>query len=193
LYENSTAGTAANIIAHEFSFRVGIVSFLFSGLIMFVISWALYILLRPVNRELALLALLFSMAECVIYCVLTIQQMITVRYLSNAAYLKVFEQDQLYAFANFSLGTYGSGEYVGFICLGLGTIVFAYLFLKSGYVPKAFAWLGILASVLLVLGPFSVILYPGMRTVFLPFGLVPLFLYWLGLGFWLLMKGVKLD
>jgi hypothetical protein len=187
------AKTAANIMANETSFRAGIAIFLFTSLGVIVLIWAFYILLRPVNRELALIALLFRLAECVILCIMPIQQLVTLKYLSNATYLKVFEPDQLYALANLSMSTYGSGVYVGFVCLGLGSIVFAYLFLKSGYVPKAFAWLGIFASVLLALGSFAVIVFPDIRWLVYPYGMVPMFLYEVGFGFWLWIKGVKID
>jgi hypothetical protein len=122
-----------------------------------------------------------------------IQQLVTLKYLSSAAYLKAFEPDQLYALANLSMSTYGSGVYVGFICLGLGSILFAYLFLKSGYVPQAFAWLGIFASALMILGSFVVIIFPDIRSLVYPYGMVPMFLYEVGFGFWLWIKGVKLP
>ena len=187
------AKTAANIMANETSFRVGVASMLFTTLGVMVLIWAFYILLKPVNRELALLALLFRIGEAVILCIVPIQQLVTLKYLANSDYLKAFEPDQLYALANISMSTYGSGVYVGFICLGLGSIVFAYLFLISGYVPKGFAWLGIFASILLTLGSFFVIIFPDIRTLVYPYGMMPMFFYEVGLGFWLWIKGAKLS
>jgi hypothetical protein len=75
----------------------------------------------------------------------------------------------------------------------LGSAVFAYLFLISGYVPKVFAWLGIIASALLTVGSFLVIIFPDTRSLVYPYGMVPMFLYEVGLGLWLWIKGVKLP
>ena len=185
--------TAANIIANETTFRVGIATMLLTSLGVIVLIWAFYILLKPVNRELALLAVLFRIGEAIILCMMPIQQLVTLKYLGNANHLKAFEPDQLNALANISMSTYGSGVYVGFICLGLGSIIFAYLFLKSGYVPSAFAWLGIFASVLLTLGSFFLIIFPAIRTIVYPYGMLPMFFYEIGLGFWLWIKGVRLP
>ncbi len=187
------AKTASNIIANETSFRLGIASMIFTSLGVIILIWAFYILLRPINRELALLAVFFRMSEAIILCVMPIQQLVTLKFLSNADYLKAFEPDQLYALANLSMSTYGSGVYVGFICLGLGSIIFSYLFLKSGYVPRPFGWLGIIASALLFLGSFFVITFPGIRNLVYPYGMIPMFMFEVGLGAWLLIKGVKLP
>lgn len=187
------AKTAANIMANETAFRVGIASMLFTSIAVIVLIWAFYVVLKPVNRELAGLALLLRMAETIVLTVVPIYQFTTLKYLSQAPYLKAFEPEQLYALANLSMSTYGSGVYVGFICLGMGSTIFAYLFLKSGYVPKAFAWLGIFASLLLTLGSFMIIIFPEVSAYVYPYGMVPMFLYEVGFGFWLWIKSVKVQ
>lgn len=187
------AQTANNIIANETSFRIGIAGMLFTSIGVIVLIWAFYTLLKPVNRELALLAVLCRMAETIILCIVPIHQLTTLKYLSNVNYLKAFEPDQLHALANISMGTYSSGVYVGFICLGLGSLVFAYLLLKSGYVPKVFAWLGIFASALMALGSFTIIIFPAISKLLYPYGMVPMFFYEVGLGLWLWIKGARLP
>ena len=44
---------------------------------------------------------------------------------------------------------YGIGLSIGFVFLGLGSAVFSYVWLKSRYIPKALALLGIFGSLLL--------------------------------------------
>jgi hypothetical protein len=86
--------------------------------------------------------------------------------------------------------TQGQGMMVGFILLGLGSAVFAYLLLQSRYVPKALAALGIFSSLLLALGTLAIIVFPGLGVIGMSY-MMPMGLYEIGLGFWLLIKGIK--
>src|ERR1035437_6964842 len=48
------------IVTNEGSFRLGLVIALITGLLFLVTAWGLYVLLRPVNKDLALLFLLLN-------------------------------------------------------------------------------------------------------------------------------------
>lgn len=191
IVRGDVAATAQNIIEGESLFRIGVASMVFTSVAVLVLIWAFYVLLEPVNRSLALLGVFFRLIESALTFVAPVIQLVALKYLGQAEYLKAFEPDQLYALMNISMSTYGTMLYTGFICLGLGSTVFAWLFLKSGYVPKAFAYLGIVASVLLSVGSFIVILRPELNSFFYPYGMVPMFFYEVGLGFWLWIKGAK--
>jgi len=86
--------------------------------------------------------------------------------------------------------TQGQGMIIGFILLGFGSAVFAYLLLRSRYVPKAFAVLGVFSSLLLALGSLAIIVFPGLGVIGMSY-MMPMGLYEVGLGFWLLIKGIK--
>lgn len=180
--------TANNIIAHERLFRVSIASNLLTYLIDIVLIWALYLLLKPINKKLALLAVFLRLLETASLAVGVIDELVTVRLLTHPDYLKALEPNQLYAFARVTMSTYGAGYSVGFTCLGLGSTVFSYLLLKSNYVPKALAGLGIFSSLLIGVGTFAVIIFPELRKLF-PYGYGPIGIYEVTLGFWLLIKG----
>jgi hypothetical protein len=64
--------TAQNIIGSERLFRLSIAGDLFTYTGVIVLAWAFYVLVRPVNKNLALLALLFRLAETAILCVVTV-------------------------------------------------------------------------------------------------------------------------
>jgi hypothetical protein len=57
-------------------------------------------------------------------------------------------------------------------------------------VPKAFAVLGVFASLLLALGSLAIIAFPGLGLIGIIY-MMPMGLYEVGLGFWLLIKGIK--
>jgi len=60
------AATATNILANESLFRTGIVLVLIIYVSVVVASWALYVILRTVHKNLALLALLLRSAEAIV-------------------------------------------------------------------------------------------------------------------------------
>ena len=181
--------TAENIVASEQLFRLSIASDLITYILVMVLTWAFYVLLRPVNRHLALLGAFFRLSELAVLCIATVNSMVVLRLLSGAAYLKTFEPDQLHSLVMLAYHTQGHGMMVGFILLGLGSAVFAYLLLRSRYVPKAFAVLGIFSSLLLALGTLAIIVFPGLGVIGMSY-MMPMGLYEVGLGFWLLIKGL---
>jgi hypothetical protein len=87
----------------------------------------------------------------------------------------------------------GLGFDVGFVFLGLGSTVFAYLLFKSRYVPRALAGWGIFSSLALALavGSLAVILSPWFSANASMTYMVPMFFYEVPLGLWFLVKGVK--
>jgi hypothetical protein len=182
--------TVENIVASEQLFRLSIAGDLITYILVMVLTWALYVLLRPVNRHLALLGAFFRLSELAVLCVATVNSLVVLRLLSGAAYLKTFDPNQLHSLVMLAYHTQGLGISVGFILLGLGSAVFAYLLLRSRYVPKGLAALGVFSSLLLAFGSLAIIVFPGLGVIGMSY-MMPMGLYEVGLGFWLLIKGIR--
>jgi hypothetical protein len=183
--------TALNIIGSERLFRLSIAGDLVTYTGVLVLIWAFYVLVRPVNKNLALLAVLFRLAETAVLCVATVNSLVVLRLLSGAADLKTFEAGQLHSLANLALSAQGFGMMVGFVLLGLGSTVFAYLLLKSRYVPKAIAVWGIFSSLVLAIVTWFIMIFPNLGKVIGLAYMGPMGLYEVGLGLWLLIKGIR--
>ena len=184
------AQTAANILASERLFRLSIVTDLIVYASVIVLFWGIYVILKPVSRDLALLGVLLRLAENAVLAMTTLMAFIALRLLSNAEYLRAIPLEQLQAHARVFLAAYGSGLYVGFVFLGLGSAVFSYVWLRSGYIPRALAWLGIVGSLLLTIGTLTIFVFPAVGVIGLAH-MLPLGLYEVGLGFWLMFKGLR--
>src|SRR5678809_1746126 len=65
IVSGDVAKTASNIMANERLYRIGIANNIITFAIDVVLIWALYVLLRPINRNLALLAVFFRL--CLLY------------------------------------------------------------------------------------------------------------------------------
>jgi hypothetical protein len=183
--------TAANIRASETLFRLGLAGDLLIYTSLIVLIWGLYVILKPINRDGALLGAFFRIAEQAILATTTLTAFIALRLLGGAAYLQGADPTQLQVLARVFLSIYGLGLSVGFVFLGLGSAAFSYVWLKSGYIPRALAWLGIVASLLLTLMSLVTIVFPRVYEVLGMSYMLPMGLYEVGLGLWLLIKGLK--
>jgi hypothetical protein len=183
--------TAQNIMADERLFRLSVAGDLLTYISVIVLIWAFYILVRPIDRSLALLALFFRLVENAILCISTACSMVVLSLLSGADYLKTFDARQLHTLASLLLAAQGLAMSVAFVLLGIGSAVFAYLLLKSGYVPKAIAAWGIFASLLLAVGTLFIIVFPAIGGVAGMAYMAPMGLYEVGLGLWLVVKGIR--
>jgi len=184
----NAAETARNIMASELLFRAGIASDVITFVTDIALITALYVVLRPVNRNLALLAAFWRLMETAVLVVVTLNGFDVLRVLSGADYLGVFEADRLHALARLSLGAYFAGYSVGFVFLGLGSAVFSYLWLKSSYIPRALAVLGVFSSLLLAACNFAFILLPSLAKTVGPIYMAPMGVFEVTMGLWLLLK-----
>jgi hypothetical protein len=189
---NDAAGTARNIMAHERLFRLGTASNLSVFALDVVLITALYVVLSPVNRGLALLAAFWRLIETTILVVAALNDFDVLRILSGADYLRPFEADRLQALARLAIGEHGAGYGVGLVFAGLGSTVFCYLWLKSSFIPKALAAWGVFSSLLLAACAFAFIIFPDLRNIVtIAYYGGPIFIFELTMGFWLLLKGIR--
>lgn len=192
LLNGDAAQVAQNIVDAERLFRLGIVSDLVMYAGGLVLIWALYVLLRPVNRDLALLAAVFRLVETAVSVAAVLGSLIAVQLLVGAEYLSAFEASELYALSRLARTVFGFGQDVGFIFLGLGSAVFAYLLLKARYVPRILAGWGVFASLLLVIYNLAIVVFPEAVDTLMYVAIAPMGLYEIPIGFWLLLKGADI-
>jgi hypothetical protein len=111
---------------------------------------------------------------------------------NGADYLRGFEADHLQALARLAISAHNSGYNVGLVLAGLGSSVFCYLWLRSGYIPRMLAGFGVFASVVLAAFTFAYVIFPEYaRIVGVAFYGGPIFLFELTMGFWLLFKRLR--
>src|SRR5204863_7323544 len=99
----NAADTARNILAHQTQFRVAVTCFIAYGIGSVVLLSALYVILAPVNRGLALTGALFRLVFAILWLIAPLNSLAALRLLGDATYLKVFEPDRLQALARVQL------------------------------------------------------------------------------------------
>jgi hypothetical protein len=128
IVRNNAAETARNILAHERLFRIGIAGDLIYCAGVVVLLTALYVILKPVNRGLALLAACWRLVWVLMWLVMTLNLFDALRLLRGADYLRAFEAERLQALARFYLGTSFDYYYVGLLFGALASTVCGYLY-----------------------------------------------------------------
>jgi hypothetical protein len=184
------ATTARNIMASEWQFRVGIVGDLVSAVFFLLAAWALYVLLKSVNKDLALLFLLLNLGGVAVYSINLLNQFAAVLLLGGADTLKVFQADQLQSLAMFFLNLHKNGYWIAQIFFGAWLFPLGYLVYKSGFLPKILGIVMMIHCVGWLMTTLQFFLFPGFTAityVTYPLGFISEF----GLTLWLLIMGAK--
>lgn len=183
---------ARNIVAHERLFRLGIASNLIVFSVDVALIAALFVVLEPVGRGLALYATFFRLVETAVLFAVTFTDFTTLRLLSGAEYLRVIDPERLAALARVAISVHGDIYGVGLLLSGIGYPIFNYLWLKSGYIPKPLAVFGLFATLWLGAWMFALIVFPELRrpVTILIYG-PPIFVFELTIGIWLLARELR--
>ncbi len=189
---NNAVDTARNIMTHETLFRINIAGNLIYVANIVVLLSALYVILKPVNRNLALAAAFCRLVYALMWVVTALNMLGALRFLGDAAYLTVFKVDQLQTLARLHLAAGHDAYYVGLPFWGLASTVCSYLWFKSRYIPRALAVYGIISSAWCVICAFAFIVFPRFdATVNAYWFDVPMVIFEMALGLWLLFKGLN--
>ncbi|MBC8400705.1 MAG: DUF4386 domain-containing protein [Candidatus Marinimicrobia bacterium] len=187
------ATTANNIIANKILFSAANVSWLISEMFLLLLGLALYVLLKPVNKIIASLIVLFITVGVSIECLNTLNLFAALKLLSGADYLTVFGADQLNAQVMYHLDLWESGYRIAVILsFGPWLIPTGYLMYTSGYFPKLLGILGMLAGIGFLIESFQYFLLPD-NEVISSVGNVAAIIGEFAICGWLLIKGVNVE
>lgn len=192
LIVDTSAETARNILAHERLFRIGIAGDLIYCAGVVVLLTALYVILRPVNRGLALLAAFWRLVFVLMWLVMALHLFDALRLISGADYLRAIGPEQLQALARLDLGTRFDYYYVGLLFGSLASTACGCLWYKSRYIPRALAAFGVISSAFCVACTLVFYIFPGFdKIVNLWWFDTPMGLFDIALSFWLIFKGLR--
>jgi Domain of unknown function (DUF4386) len=184
--------TARNIVAHQTQLRLALTCFLTYGVSVVVLLAALYVILRPVDRLLALVGAFFRLVFALLWLLTTLNLLGALRLLGNAPYLQAFEADHLQVLARLQIAASFDDYYVGLPFFALAATVCSYLWFKSGYIPRSLAVFGVIASAWCVICAFVFLIFPSFdKTVNAYWFDSPMAVFELILSVWLLSKGIR--
>jgi hypothetical protein len=184
------AATAHNLIASDTLFRLGFLGYLIESFTDVALAFLLYVLLRPVNANLAFLAVLFRLMATATFAFGELFYFAPSLILGGEGYLNTFSPDQLNTLALLSLNVYGAASFIFTMHYGVASILFGYLMVRSGYLPRVLGALWVLGGLGFVISNVVWVLAPADAS---PFLLAPQLLASLSLALWLLVRGVDVE
>ena len=185
------AATFRNIVEHKFLFRIGVASETLMYLLVILLSSSLFIILRTVDKNLAMLALLMRVAEAIIGAATVVLSGLVPLHLITID--RVFSSEQIHTLLRLFLDIRGSGLDIVLMFIGVGGSIFCYLFYKSNYVPKFLAGWGIFTYLSMLFLSFASLISPDISETFKMVFYIPGGLFELIFGFWLLFKGINVK
>ena len=172
--------------------KISVIDDLVSAVLFLLAAWALYVLLKPINKDLALLFLLLNAAGVALQCFSLLNLYAPMLIERSADIQRAFRPDQLDALDLLFFNLHKSGFTMAQIFYGIWLFPLGLLVYKSGFLPK---WLGVLLmadcfGVLITF--FQFFLLPSLDMISYPgyaIGLIAEF----SLSLWLIFKGVKIQ
>jgi hypothetical protein len=179
------AAKLASIAQHAADVRVAVVLSLLGCFSALVLAVTLYAITREVDADLAMLALTCRVAEGVISGI-SIPETLGLLWLATATGANAPDPGAVHALGAYLLR---ADMAVTATFFAVGSTLFSYLFLRGRIIPVPLAWLGVLASLLLVVGlPLQIA--DVLRGSITQLMYLPMLAFEVTLGLWLLVKGV---
>lgn len=186
---NATA-TAANILASRSLWHMTLaaeLAYLIGALVWLLI---LYVLLRPVSRNLALLMVFFNLTTIALEVANKFNLVAASSLLEGADHLKTFLPEQLHALAYQSLTMYSYGFAISLIFFGCVCLVLGHLIRRSSFLPGSLGALMQIAGVCYLTNSFALLAAPNVAEALFPYILIPPFVAESSLCLWLIAKGL---
>ena len=187
---NDAAATAGNILASEQRWRLSFAAMLVMLACDVAVAAIFYVLFRPVNRTLSLIACAFRLVLVAIVGVAILGRYAPLLILDDAAFA-AFETDQLQAIGLLSIRMFEKGFEVALVFFGFHCLAIGWLIYRSSFLPRFLGVLLLIAGLSYLISTFVNLVF---RMIVLPFDILPLsYGAELVLCLWLIVKGVNAE
>jgi len=190
IVSSSATVTAHNLQSFEALYRLGFAAYLIEAMCDVGLSLVFYVLLRRVDRYLALLSVFFALMGTATFAACELFYVAPTLILDGSGSLANFSTDQLNALALLSLRLFGYGGMMLTMFYGVASLLRGYLIFRSGYLPRFLGVLLGLGGLGFIARNFLLALAPGYAPEAILFLMFPAGLALIG---WLLVKGVDVE
>ena len=192
LIMNDATATVHNISSSPIRWRIGIAGDLVMHVFDLVLAIIYYHLFKRVNKNLAMLSVLFGLIQTAVLVANKLNLMMPLFLLEDANSLKSFDPKQLQAFSYLFIKAHENGFGIGLIFFGFECLIDGYLIFKSLFLPKILGIMIFIAGLSYLGNSFLLILSPNTANHLFPILFGPLaFIAELSMCLWL--KGIDMK
>lgn len=141
---SDAAANANTILSHETAYELGVGLSVISTAVYVVLTALFYVLLRPVNRTVALIMAFVNVVAMAVVAFGAVLQLAPVVVLGGSSYLGVFDAKQLQAMALLFLNIAAESGHVALGFSAVFQLAWGYLIYRSTFLPRV---IGVLIAV----------------------------------------------
>ena len=187
IVSGDAGATAANIRANPTLFRLTFASYLVEGICDVALLVWFFVLLKPVDRNLALLSAFFGVVSMVTFAIAQSSFFAASLILGDTGGMTAFTTEQREALALLAIRI-SSMIAMLFLCMyGIASMIRGYLIARSGYLPRLIGILFMIGGAGFFLRSTTYLLAPSFSS---PLLLLPMALGGIPLMAWLLLRGL---
>ncbi|MFN0275320.1 MAG: DUF4386 domain-containing protein [Chitinophagales bacterium] len=181
--------TTKNMIANDSLFRIGTLGYLITFICDLLVTWALYILLKPVSMSLSLLTAWCRLVYTVIALIAFTNLVTILKLLNNPENISALEPEKLYSQVQFSITAFKNGWYFGILFFALHLGLLGFLVFKANYIPKLLGVLLIISGLGYLANGVKPFLFPNVNIDFAVYTFYGELIFML----WLLIRGYRIK
>jgi hypothetical protein len=190
MVDGNAAATINNILAHEFLFRLSIVSQFFSMIVFVLLAFSLYRLFKQVNGHNAKLLVTFVVVQVPMAFLFELFNFTSLM-IAKGEILHAVQTEQKEDLVMLLLNMHSYGIMTLEIFWGLWLIPFAQLVYKSGFIPRIFGLCLFIGGIGWISDSVTFLLFPAYHSFVSQYIMVIGAIGEFPIILWLLIKGVK--
>jgi hypothetical protein len=187
------AATARNVLAAPGLWQLGVAANLIVPVLAVVMLWIEYLLLRPVDRSLVLLGVLFNLVSLAVESVSKVAMFLVLPFLQSTETAGTFSRTQIEALAKLVFDAHDVTFNISLIFFAGALLVNGYLIFRSGYLPRFLGVLVQLAGAGYLVACTATLFAPALSNAIEPGILIVPLIGETSYCLWLLIKGVDVK
>lgn len=189
-----TSQTFLNVIENANMFRWATSAFIIAGILDILAGFGLYFIYKNVNKAIGLLSTWMRIVHATLMGVATYKLLEVTQVVGDILPYSALENSTKEAITLLSLQAFENIWLIGLIFFGVHLFLLGYLIYRSGFTPKIFTFLLVLAGLGYVIDSFAHFLisdYQNYASIFFAIVATPSIIGEMSFTIWLLYKGFK--
>lgn len=187
------AETVTNILAAESLLRLGAASEIFLAMLSIYVAGAFYVLLKPINEFLALLMVLFRLADAALQGVAAILTAQVLQLAKTADSADASALQNIPGALSQLQAAHWDAFHIALMLSSAGSAIAFYLLFQARLIPRVISVWGVIASIGVIASNFAIRIDPAAGDFVYPWYTIANAIAFISLTLWLLIFGISTN